>query len=424
MQSSASNVLSFRPIDDLEATLIDTWREVSRATHRFLVLLREFDLRQGWKNYGNNDCAEWLNWKCGISRVTAQEKVRVARTLWVMPQIDAAFERGDLSYSKVRAITRVATKTNECELLTFALASTATQVEAYCRRLRNGDVEVSASDAKRLHESRSLSRSFREDGSGTLTVELPRAELELVLKALEFVGSTLLDDPSRSLFAKGADALLQMARDALAGRSGGGAVASESYQVVVHVDATALSGQSGESDLPLPTVQRLCCDGSVTPIVDDANGDPISVGRKQRLVTGALKKAVYARDRACTFPGCHHTRFLDVHHVKHWAAGGETSLDNLLLLCTSHHSLVHEGGFSIQRHRDGRYFFARPDGRPIEAGESSSAESVRQPLATYRVSRHWPERLKSMMVAARSPDWSFRAHEPPAPPATERVHHA
>jgi hypothetical protein len=149
MHTAASTVLSFRPIDDLEATLLESWREVSKATHRFLLLLREFDLRRGWKSYGNADCAEWLNWKCGISRVTAQEKVRVAPTLWVMPAIDAAFQRGDLSYSKVRAITRVVTQANEKELLAFALRATAAQVEGYCRRLRNGDPGVAAEDASR-----------------------------------------------------------------------------------------------------------------------------------------------------------------------------------------------------------------------------------------------------------------------------------
>src|SRR5262245_11766549 len=133
MSATASTVLSFRPIDELEATLIDSWREVSKATHRFLVQLREFDLRQGWKAYGNSDCAEWLNWKCGVSRVTAQEKVRVARALWGLPQIDVAFERGELSYSKVRALSRVATDKSEAELLRFALSSSASIVEAYCR---------------------------------------------------------------------------------------------------------------------------------------------------------------------------------------------------------------------------------------------------------------------------------------------------
>jgi Domain of unknown function (DUF222) len=232
MSAAASNVLSFRPIDELEATLLDSWREVSKVTHRFLALLREFDLRQGWRAYGNADCAEWLNWKCGISRVTAQEKVRVAKALWTLPKIDAAFERGDLSYSKVRAVTRVATERSEAALLDLALASSASQVEAYCQRLRNGDAAVSRDDARRLHEARALTRTLRDDGSGTLHVELPRAELDLVLSALEFVGRGLPEDATRSLFAKGVDALLQMARDALSGRTGDGA-AGENYQVMV-----------------------------------------------------------------------------------------------------------------------------------------------------------------------------------------------
>jgi hypothetical protein len=405
MSAAASTVLSFRPIDELEATLIDSWQEVSKATHCFLVLLREFDLRQGWKAYGNSDCAEWLNWRCGISRVTAQEKVRVAKALWGLPRIDGAFERGDLSYSKVRALSRVATDKNETELLRFALASTAAHVEAYCRRLRNGDADVSADDARRLHEVRSLTRSFREDGSGTLYVEMPRAELELVLSALEFVGRSLPEDPSRSLFAKGADALLQMARDALAGRANEGS-APESYQVVVHVDAKALSGQGGESDLPLPTVKRLCCDGAVTALVHDDSGRPLDVGRKQRVVSGALKKAVFARDRACTFPGCHHTRFLDVHHVEHWADGGETNLDNLLVLCTTHHTLVHDAGFAIRRHRDGRWYFVRPDGRPVEV-VSSSAESVRQERPVYRVVTSFRRRRGLAQWPTREGDFPF-----------------
>ena len=123
------NVLSFRPIDELEASLVASAREVTQATHRFLVLLREFDLRQGWEAYGNADCADWLTWKCGISRVTAQERVRVARALWALDKIDDAFARGDLSYSKARALCRVATEANESQLLEFALSASAPQVE-------------------------------------------------------------------------------------------------------------------------------------------------------------------------------------------------------------------------------------------------------------------------------------------------------
>ena len=124
------------------------------------------------------------------------------------------------------------------------------------------------------------------------------------------------------------------------------------------------------------------CDGAVTAMVHDETGRPLDVGRKQRVVSGALKKAVFARDHACTFPGCHHTRYLDAHHVQHWADGGETNLQSLLVLCTAHHTLVHEGGFSIRRHREGQWYFVRPDGRAVEVG-SSSAEDVREERAVY-----------------------------------------
>ena len=377
------NAVSFRGIDDLETSLIESWREVSQATHRFLVLLREFDLRQGWKAYGNNDCAEWLNWRCGISRVTAQEKVRVARILWGLPQIDEAFAQGALSYSKVRALCRVANEASETELLDFALGASAAQVEAYCRRLRNGQPATSAVDAKRLHDSRSLVRNVREDGSGTLTVELPQVELELVLAALDRIARTLPDDPTRSLFAAGADALVRMAEVVLNGDDGRGANVSP-HRVVVHVDASALSGVGGESDLPLPTVRRLCCDGAVAAIVEGRDGEVLDVGRQSRLVPTALKRALFARDRGCTFPGCHHTRHLDAHHIEHWADGGETNLGNLLVLCTTHHKLVHEGGFDVKRDGHGRYFFTRPDGRPVEFERLSDRVTERR--AVYRLS--------------------------------------
>lgn len=365
----------FGPIDALESSLLESWRVVSQATHRFLSLLREFDLRQGYKAYGNNDCAEWLNWKCGIARVTAQEKVRVARALWSLPQIDAAFAKGDLSYSKVRALTRAANEINETDLLDFALAATASQLDVYCARLRNGDAAASESIARRVREGRSLTRHFREDGTGLLTVELPREELELVMQAIDDVARDLPVDETRSLFAIGADALVQMARASLL-REGDDAgcdkteprsSAGDLSQVVVHVDASALVGKGGESDLPLPVIKRLSCDGAVVALMKGDDGQVLSVGRKQRIVPIAIRRALRARDRGCQFPGCHNERWLDAHHIHHWADGGETSLDNLMLLCSHHHTLLHEGGFRLVHGGHGEHYFVRPDGRPVEA---------------------------------------------------------
>lgn len=418
--SHAVRVEDFRPLDALETDLVATWRDVSRITYRFLMLLREFDLRQGWRAYGNNDCAEWLNWRCGIGRTTALDKVRVARALWSLPQIAEAFRRGDLSYSKVRALTRVATERNEAELLDFALGVSAAQLEAFCRRVRNGDSAAALADARRLHESRSLVRHLREDGSGTISVELPPAELELVLQALDRIGRRLPEDPTRSLFAKAADALVQMARESLAGAASSAedaASSPESHQVMVLVEAKALAGKGGESDLPLPTVERLCCDGSIVPILTGEEGTPLGVGRKQRSLTTAIRRALLARDRGCcTWPGCRNRAFLEAHHVHHWAHGGATDLDNLLTLCSHHHTLVHEGGFSVHRHPDGRRYFVDPQGRAVERPPADAQVEDDRPgyrIVPASVSPSSAEdgvrvRASRAVPACRSPARAFR----------------
>ena len=138
--------------------------------------------------------------------------------------------------------------------------------------------------------------------------------------------------------------------------------------MVVHVDASALHGGAGCSDLPLETIKRLTCDCSLVAVVEDERGNPLDVGRKQRIVSTALRRALWARDRGCTFPGCHRKRYVHGHHLRHWADHGETTPDNMALLCTLHHRLLHEGGFRMRRDPDGALHFARPDGREIPRG--------------------------------------------------------
>jgi hypothetical protein len=310
--------------------------------------------------------------------------VRVARALWVLPKIDAAFARGELSYSKVRALTRVASDVTEAELLAYALKTSAAQCEAYCRRLRHGD-PAAADDAKRLHASRYFRAGDDDRWLSGWGRGCRRPDPVAVRR--------------RCAGGHGAWPAITPRPPASAGAASSSA---EGHQVVVHVDASALSGQGGESDLPLPTVRRLCCDGAVVPVLEK-HGKVLDVGRKQRTVSTAIKRALLARDRTCTFPGCHHQRFLEAHHVHHWADGGETRLDNLLLLCNTHHTLIHEGGFSVQRRQDGSCYFMRPDGRPVESvGAPSSAEGgpvARDQLAVYRIKPDPAERY----AAAGSP---------------------
>jgi hypothetical protein len=334
-----------------------------------------------------------------LSLSAAREKVRTAQALRSLPAISAAFAEGRLSYTKVRALTRVAHESDEDLLLAYALEANAAQVEERCRQMLNAEPE-SVDVARRAWERRSLTMFHdRARGCMRITIELPPEVGELVGRAIESavaagevaLGVELALDPDRAADgwrAQQADALVAIVKTYL----GGAAVepsaegedatvrravsAADHYQVVVHVDEKSLRGGIGRSDLPIETVKRLTCDGSLITIVEDERGTPLDVGRKHRTVTTALKRALWSRDRGCSFPGCGNTRYVDAHHIKHWANGGETKPDNLTLLCTYHHTLLHEGGFTI--HDDGRggIYFRRPDGRVIPRSGYRAADML------------------------------------------------
>jgi len=335
-----------RSVDELDAAIGRLVRQMNADSYRMLMLVREFDDRFGWKKWSFKTCAEWLSWRAGISLSPAREKVRTAHALRALPAISAAFAEGRLSYSKVRALTRVAHEHDEDLLLAYALTATVPQVEERCRQIRNIAPE-SAHHARRAWENRSLTM-WRDEARGLMrfTVEVPIEEGELIARALDCAvagGEVTTDiDPDAIAESKGtawcaqqADALVAVAKSYLDGGHGseGGATADH-HQVVVHADAKSLTGGAGRLDLPIDTVKRLLCDCSLVTVVEDENGNPLDVGRKQRTVSTPLRRALYARDRGCTFPGCHRKRYLDGHHLKHWINGGETNPDNMTLLCT------------------------------------------------------------------------------------------
>ena len=209
----------------------------------------------------------------------------------------------------------------------------------------------------------------------TITVELPLETGELVDKALDRARESKTSEhpefAEESWSAQQADALVTMAGAYLSGSDGTSANPTENYQVTVHVDRSALAQGEGRSGLPIESVRRLCCDSDMIVIVEDENEQPLGVGRKTRAMPTTMRRALWARDRGCAFPGCHRKRFVDAHHIHHWSAGGETNLDNLMLLCSSHHRLVHEGGYRILKDYQDRWCFKRPDGIAIpECGYS------------------------------------------------------
>ena len=352
------------PIEDLDRRILDLCTGINAATYELLTMIREFDERTGWLQWGLQNCAEWLAWRCDLSMTTAREKVRVAHALKDLPAMSKAFSFGELSYAKVRELTRVARQDNEEPLVEFALRHTAVTVAERCRELRCGR-EDSLDVASRAWANRAL--RIRRDHHRNLlvmTVELSLDAGELVEKALDRArDDEALEVPDladTSWSTRQADAFLNLVTGYLSGESGTG---SDNHLVTIHVDQSALAGNGGRAAVPLESVKRLCCDGHAVVVTETEDGEPLSIGRKSRLIPRAIERAVRARDQdTCTFPGCRNHRFLHCHHVEHWSNGGETSMDNLLLLCTKHHTLVHEGGFSIAKNFKDNWYFRRPDG--------------------------------------------------------------
>ena len=413
MQSRPSNRV---PLIQLADDLEESWRAVSKCTAEFLRLLLEFDRREAYREWGLADTAQWLDAKCGISRVTAREKVRVARALSNLDLIPKSFEEGFLSYSQVRALTRYADEDNEAPLLEMAMSCPASELEVRLRAMDNGEL-LNAKDG----QSTASHRLTRHDGEGDrvrFRIELSREDAGVLVKALEVAKAELLEcGPAVSgagdEAALCADALMLIARRTLSGCFRGSAregafwfrpdmteavlddpapeQSGPAHLVTVHVDEKALSGNGGHSDLPVPVVRRLLCDGALVGLVEDRDGVPLSVGRKTRTVPVGIRRALEARDRTCRYPGCNHARWLDAHHVVHWADGGETSLENLVLLCTHHHKLLHEGEFQILSRGEKGQFFARADGSPIviNGRASSHLAADQSELAPWR--RNDPE---------------------------------
>jgi 5-methylcytosine-specific restriction endonuclease McrA len=342
------------------------------ATARLLDLIRDFDARGGW-NTGFRSCAEWLSWRVGLDLGAARERVRVARALDALPRLADALARGELSYAKVRALTRVATPETEERLLAVGRAGTAAHVERIVRGWRYVDRRAEARDTARRHASRALHVIQDEDGTVVIRGRLEPEAGALFVKALAAgrerlaqKADQIIDPPT---FAQQqADALVLIAESALHQDLDPGAP-GERYQVVVHVDASVLAdpdqpGQSVIEDgirVSAETSQRLACDATRVVMREDEAGRLMEIGARTRTIPPAIRRALQHRDHGCRFPGCS-VRFGQGHHIRHWAQGGPTTLSNLVMLCRRHHRAVHEEGFQVRRLSDGALQFRRPNG--------------------------------------------------------------
>ncbi|MDZ7841647.1 MAG: DUF222 domain-containing protein [Gammaproteobacteria bacterium] len=325
-------------------------------------------------------CAHWLSWKCGINLGAAREKVRVAHALENLPRISEAFRTGRVSFSKVRAMTRVATPDNQDYLLMIADHGTASHVERLVRGYRQVKRTEALEAENQRHDLRELTWHWDDDGSFVIKARLTPEQGTRFRQALESEMDAEYrerEDVSAEtpIATRRADALARMAEGLLAAEAST-STGGDRCTIHVHTDPDTLraDGEGAQAELAsggrvcAETARRLGCDSGVVQWLESADGSTLDVGRRTRSIPPSIRRALDRRDGGCRFPGCTAHRFVDAHHIRHWADGGETKLDNLVLLCRHHHRLVHEGGHAVTIQSGQTPVFTDPAGAIIPTG--------------------------------------------------------
>lgn len=401
--------------DDELADGICTWAgRVAAGEAELLRLIAEFDRREAWGGPGLLSCAQWLSWRIGLSPGAARERVRVARALDELPLVFDALSSGRVSFSQVRALTRVAKADDQQRWIELARSTTAGQLEKLVRAVRRamGPVE-DADDPERAAWLLRARKRYDDDGNAVYTVHLPAEQAAVFDAALQAVRAQLdsarseqgdgvsaetPDQPAHGVMAgeRGfrsgdadaglatdtgapgatvAEALVEMARRTLddqAVRHPATARRTRSA-LVAQVDPLSGWGRLQDGELLPPT--------SMTSVLRTLPGRgrgvrlrPLTaadlrlhdLGRSQRLPSLALRELLGTLDgERCRFPGCTRRRKLHAHHVVRWSDGGSTDLANLLLLCSRHHTVVHQQGFSLTLWPARRLSVATADSVPV-----------------------------------------------------------
>ena len=363
--------------------------EVCSAQRRLFTFLAEADRRRVWESCGARDMTHWLRMRYGISDWKARRWLQAAHALEFFPRTSEAFARGRLGVDKVVELARFATPQTEKDLLPWAerVASGAIKAKGdeMARRSRDEEQQISSDRCLRL--------SWEQDGR-VLFFEgwLPAASGQVVRNALDRVAASLPVLPGEDrgdTDRRRADALLALSSARIAADP-----EPDRATVVVHVPVEVLTAGDGPTTrsagrdpgpgcaleaagvISQETARRLACSARVQTVVEDRSGWIIGVGRASRKPPAWMVRALRRRDGGCRFPGCGTRAFTHPHHVRWWRALGPTDVDNLVLLCSFHHVLVHEGGWSLTYRRDNTVRFYSPDGRRYLAGPGPPGQAA------------------------------------------------
>jgi hypothetical protein len=308
-------------VDGLGDQIAELAAHIDAAMHGLLTAIREFDHARGWAQQGALSCAHWLAWRIGWDLTTAPERLRVAKKLGELPIVDEELRLGAMSYSKARAISRVATASNEQRWVEYAKRMPASGLDNLCRSFASVVGNV-AMQAEHVAAKRAVTRHTRDDGMVKIELILTNDEAAMVWAAINATTSDANQHASAEASAPAAATsratlTIQRADTVMAifhERVRGNRPQRSPVELIVTVPLARLHASAEASPqhlamtadgepLAAATARRLCCDaGGVTAVVDSV-GQPLSVGRKTRTIPTAINRALLLRDRTCRFLG-------------------------------------------------------------------------------------------------------------------------
>jgi hypothetical protein len=390
---------------EIETEICALAGQIAAASAQYLILVGEFDARRGWAGWEVRSCAHWLSWRAGVDLHTAREQVRVAKAMRELPLITSAYLSGTVSYSKVRAMTRVATVDNEASLLQKALDAPAAHIERLCRGLkkamrptRGNGVDADPSVGRwRWDEddgSLVLTARFRPEDGKRFLAALTRAEYERTRTEGESEGDRAALAPSNPV-----PAMIAIAEMVCAGMDS--PVVSPAAEVLVHLggideashDHAHFDDGPGLDD---ETLAQVLCSAVMRSVGHGRLGKTVRWSSTAKAPSRTQLRQLIIRDRCCTVPGCGRTRFLHAHHVTYRSRGGKTTLDNLVLLCGEHHRALHDGYFFIEALDDQRFSFHHPSGiemihAPTMSGDADELRRRHKGIASDAIIPNWGE---------------------------------
>lgn len=370
------------------------------ATHAELLdVACAVELAGDWKDDGATGVVPWLVGRQGVANPTAREWVRVADALQDLPALRATYAAGALSWDQVRHATKFATSVDDDELAELLPGFSANQIALMARQRR----PIPEADARDAHANRGLSwrRDHRRGGfsyRGFLPFDQGAAVNAAIDRHAERAGPDAATGRWDPIGQRRADALHDLATRAI-----GADPDPDRATVVIHADARVVDGEVAGNgflaDVAIcqTTLLRSLCHARVEVAVHGPGGDTVGIARASQQIPAWLARHIGARDLTCRFPGCER-QIRQIHHIVHWAKGGDTNADNLCGLCWHHHHLVHEGGWNAEGDPGGELAFVSPDReRRLTSRPQPLRDHVRR-AATRSRRGHRPPR-----AAAREP---------------------